>query len=288
MSVARASSPEGPFEEAPGNPLLTARGTSRPVQNTGHGDLVLGPDGQWLLVLLGVRPRSMTRAFSALGRETFVTTARWVDGWPEFDVVELSPRPGVVQFRDDFDAERLAPQWMAVRRTPESVARLGAGSLRLRADGSTLDDLIPAFLGRRQEHQTARATIRIDVSAGVGGLAVRYDERFHYSIAAGAGRIVARGRIPGFEQLAEIPFDGAALELELRSRRPEGDGFGASTSDLIELAAIVDGQRTVLLELDGRYLSSEVAESFTGRVIGSFALDGEVAIDWFDYQGSDE
>ena len=290
VSVARASGPEGPFETAPGNPLLTARGTDRPIQNTGHGDLVLGPDGEWLLVLLGVRPRGMTRAFSALGRETFVTRARWVDGWPEFDVVELTPRPGVVEHRDDFDASALGPHWMAVRRTPDTVADLASrpGSLVLRADGSTLDDLSPAFLGRRQQHQTARTTMRIDVSAGVGGLAVRYDERFHYSIAAGAGRIVARGRIPGFEQLEEVPFAGTELELELRSHRPEGDGFGASTSDLVELAAIVDGQRAVLLELDGRYLSSEVAESFTGRVIGPFALDGEVAIDWFAYEGSDE
>lgn len=287
VSVARGTSPEGPFEAAPGNPLLTARGTDRPIQNTGHGDLVLGPDDEWLLVLLGVRPRSMTRAFSALGRETFVTRARWVGAWPVFDVVELAPRPGVVAFREDFDSD-LGPEWMAVRRTPATVASVEAGSVVLRADGSTLDDLIPAFLGRRQQHQTMRATIRIDVSGGVGGLAVRYDERFHYSIAAGAGRIVARGAIPGFEQVRELPFTGTGLELELRSRRPEGEGFGTSTSDLVELAAIVDGERTVLLELDGRYLSSETAESFTGRVIGAFALEGRVAIDWFEYEGSDE
>ena len=44
----------------------------------------------------------------------------------------------------------------------------------------------------------------------------------------------------------------------------------------------------MLLELDGRYLSSETAESFTGRVIGCFALEGEVAVDWFAYEGDDE
>ena len=291
VSVARSTSPEGPFENAPGNPLLTARGTDRPIQNTGHGDLVLGPDGEWLLVLLGVRPRSMTRAFSALGRETYVTTVTWGDdGWPSFEPVQLTPRPGVVTFREEFDGAELGPQWMAVRRTPDSIADLGKrpGSIVLRADGSTLDDAIPVFLGHRQLHQTARATVRIDVANGVGGLAVRYDEQFHYSIAAGAGRIVARGAIPTFERTAELPFDGATLELEIVSRRPDGDSFEARTSDIVELAAIVDGERTVLLELDGRYLSSETAESFTGRVIGMFALEGEVAVDSFDYEGSDD
>jgi beta-xylosidase len=291
VSVARSTSPEGPFENAPGNPLLTARGTDRPIQNTGHGDLVQGPDGEWLLVLLGVRPRSMTRAFSALGRETFVTTVTWGDdGWPAFEPVQLTPRPGVVTFREEFDGSELGPEWMSVRRTPASVADLAArpGSVVLRADGSTLDDAIPVFLGHRQLHQTARATIALDVANGVGGIAVRYDERFHYSIAAGAGRIVARGAIPGFERIAELPLTGTKLELELRSRRPEGDAFEARTSDVVELAAIVDGERTVLLELDGRYLSSETAESFTGRVIGLFALEGEVVVDWFDYEGSDE
>jgi xylan 1,4-beta-xylosidase len=56
VSIARGDSPEGPFEAHPANPFLTARSTIRPIQNTGHGDLVEGPDGT-LIVLLGVRPR---------------------------------------------------------------------------------------------------------------------------------------------------------------------------------------------------------------------------------------
>lgn len=291
VSVARGTSPEGPFEPAPGTPLLTARGTGRPIQNTGHGDLVLGPNDQWLLVLLGVRPRSMTKAFSALGRETFVTTLEWNDdGWPVFEPVHLTPRPGVVAFREEFDGEELGPEWMSVRRTPGSVVDLTTrpGWAVLTADGSSFGDLAPVFVGRRQNHQTARATISIDVSTGTGGVGVRYDQRFHYSIVAGGGSIIARACIPSFENVREIPFTGTTLELEVRSRPPGGDGFSNPTSDIVELAAIVEGERTVLLELDGRYLSSETAESFTGRVIGILAVDGIVAVDWFDYEGSDE
>ncbi|MFC3352279.1 hypothetical protein ACFOOM_33610 [Streptomyces echinoruber] len=35
-------------------------------------------------------------------------------------------------------------------------------------------------------------------------------------------------------------------------------------------------------ELDGRYLSTQVATGFTGRVIGLSATEGGAAFDWFE------
>jgi hypothetical protein len=45
-----------------------------------------------------------------------------------------------------------------------------------------------------------------------------------------------------------------------------------------------DGAFTELAALDGRYLSTEVAGGFTGRVIGMYAAAGTVHFDWFDYE----
>ncbi|KRE31316.1 glycoside hydrolase family 43 protein [Agromyces sp. Soil535] len=290
ISIARGESPAGPFEPAPSNPLVSARSTSRPIQNTGHGDLVVGPDGEWLVVLLGVRPRSMTRAFSALGRETFVTSVRWgADGWPEIDPVELNPRPGA-SVVDDFDGPEFASDWIAVRRLPQEVGSLTEhpGSLTLHADGSTLDDPRPVFVGRRQEHLRSTSRALVDVSAGVGGLAVRYDERFHVGIEAGDGVLRAHAAISGLEQEWSEPFDGSEVELVLRTRRPDAEPGFPRTSDVIELGAVVDGEERVLAEIDGRFLSSEVTESFTGRVIGVFATRATVLVNRFDYEGDDE
>lgn len=39
----------------------------------------------------------------------------------------------------------------------------------------------------------------------------------------------------------------------------------------------------MLAELDGRYLSTEVAGGFTGRVVGMYAAAGTMRFDWFDY-----
>ncbi|MGW1626081.1 beta-xylosidase family glycoside hydrolase [Streptomyces sp. NPDC002172] len=38
-----------------------------------------------------------------------------------------------------------------------------------------------------------------------------------------------------------------------------------------------------LAELAGRYLSTEVAGGFTGRVIGMYVAEGRAAFDWFAY-----
>jgi hypothetical protein len=48
-----------------------------------------------------------------------------------------------------------------------------------------------------------------------------------------------------------------------------------------------DGTFTSLGTLDGRYLSTEVAGGFTGRVIGLYAAAGTVHFDWFDYEPVD-
>jgi xylan 1,4-beta-xylosidase len=48
-----------------------------------------------------------------------------------------------------------------------------------------------------------------------------------------------------------------------------------------------DGTFTELATLDGRYLSTEVAGGFTGRVIGMYAAVGTVHFDWFDCEPLD-
>jgi hypothetical protein len=48
-----------------------------------------------------------------------------------------------------------------------------------------------------------------------------------------------------------------------------------------------DGTLTELATLDGRYLSTEVAGGFTGRVIGMYAATGTVHFDWFHFEPLD-
>lgn len=65
------------------NPMVY-NGNHPSVRQTGHMDLVEGPDGRWWAVFLAVRPvwDGDEPLLSQLGRETFLAPVEWRDGWP--------------------------------------------------------------------------------------------------------------------------------------------------------------------------------------------------------------
>ncbi|MFI9816365.1 glycoside hydrolase family 43 protein [Saccharothrix variisporea] len=294
ISIARASTPRGPFEPCPHNPILTHRGTDHPVQNTGHGDLVQGPDGSWWMVLLGVRPGGGTPGWHVLGRETFLAPVTWVDGWPVVGEPALESsvpwplEPGPVPpVRDDFDHPTLQPSWISLRdrREEHCTTTERPGWLSLTARGASLDDLDVVFVGRRQQHLSCRARTLVDPSGGTGGLAVRLDEEHHYEIEVdgGAVRVIARvGPLKTVVASRSVPARPVVLGVDVCARKTLADArTGPDTVNFgIEEP---DGTFTALATLEGRYLSTEVAGGFTGRVIGVYAAEGTARFDWFDY-----
>ena len=241
------------------------------------------------MVLLGVRPKGTTPNFHVLGRETFLAPVDWVDGWPVVAPVELevhrrpwqTVQPTSSTGRDDFDAPALHPRWLAVRRPPEEVASLSTrpGWLTLSGSEATLDDGLPGFVGRRQQHQRCRVSVLVDPGTSAeAGLAVRMDEHAHYEVGVAGERLIVRARIgPLVSIVAETARPAGPVVLVIETRdHPEGP-------DTVCLGYEHDGITTFLAELDGRYLSTEVAGGFIGRVIGMYVVGGEAAFDWFDY-----
>jgi len=288
ISVARGTAPDGPFEGGPDNPVVSARSTTRPVQCTGHGDLVQAPDGSWAVVMLGMRPGGGTQGFSALGRETFITAARFEDGWLRIDPVELNPATQGLSYTDDFSAPLLSPEWISVRRYPTDLADLRTpGRLRLVGDGSTLDDQRPVFVGRRQRHRQVQVAVTVDAGPGVGGLCLRYDELHHYEIEVGGGTVTARAAVASIRQEWSCRAPSSVVTLHLECVRPTGSTLLPMLScDIVALSVSGDdGDKRELARVDGRYLSQESAASFTGRVIGLYAIRGEVAFSSFRYDG---
>ncbi|MGA5194285.1 glycoside hydrolase family 43 protein [Streptomyces exfoliatus] len=295
VSIARGPTPAGPFEPGPANPILTHRSTDHPIQNTGHADLVQAPDGSWWMVLLGVRPRGGTPGWHVLGRETFLAPVDWVDGWPVVGKVSpelpapawpLRPCP-VDPVRDDFDQAELRPCWVSLRERPERLCttKERSGWLTLHAAGDSLDADDAVFVGRRQQHLTCGVRTLVDASEGRGGLAVRLDERHHYEIEATAGAVKVFARIgPLRTEVASAPVPAGPVVLGL-DIAPQPPGDARTGPDLLSFGVEEpDGTFTVLATLDGRYLSTEVAGGFTGRVIGMYASVGTVRFDWFDYE----
>jgi beta-xylosidase len=297
VSVARGPAPDGPFEPCPANPVLSHRSTARPVQSTGHADLLRAADGSWWMVLLGTRPRGGFPGWHVLGRETHLVPVTWADGWPvpcEADLVMAAPPlpPALLApppVRDDFDSAELHPRWVSLRSRPAACCSTteSAGWLTLRARGASLDDPRVTFAGRRPQHLSWRVRALADAAAGSGGLAVRLDERHHYEVevADGEARVLARiGPLRQTVAAAGLPERLAVLRIEAHGT-PAGLDHPLREPDVLRLGVEQqDGGFRVLAELDGRYLSTEVAGGFTGRVVGMYAAAGTMRFDWFDYE----
>ncbi|WP_410613377.1 family 43 glycosylhydrolase [Amycolatopsis sp. lyj-109] len=273
VTLARARSLEGPYEPAPANPILTHRSTTHPVQNTGHADLVECADGSWAMVYLGVRPRGKTPQFHVNGRETFLAGVDWVDGWPVVAEDRFPVPPADNSFTDDFATAELHPRWVAPGAAP--VTRwAGPGELMLTR----------ALLTRAlDEYWTAEAGL--DVSRGTAAFVVRIDDRHWYGLIADGGKVTATLAIGPVVQAVTEVAAGSVVSLRIRALRPEPSGplREADEPDLIELS-VLGAEDRVLGAFDGRYLSTEVAAGFTGRMIGVEALDGTVSLQEFRYR----
>lgn len=284
VSVARGPSPAGPFESCPHNQVLSARSTASPVQNVRHADLVDAPDGGIAAVCLGVRPVDASLAFSPLGRETFLVRGEWVDGWPTFELPALGAPTPDESFRPDLHDGGVLDDlgWVAVRRTPSSVASVVEGALSLAGDAE-ITDAAPAFLGRRQRHHDCTFEAVVDVAQGRGGVAARLREDHVVLLeAAPVGDhvvVTARAVLSALEQswTAELPAGTVRLGIET-TVLPVDLRRGQLGGERIVLSVDVDGVRRVLADLDGRYWSYETAKGFTGRVLGVYSAEGLVRV----------
>ena len=270
VSVARAAAASGPFELCPANPILTRRSTTFPVQNTGHADLVELPDGSWSMVYLGVRPRGATPQFHVNGRETFLAGIDWVDDWPVVVPGRYRPPAPETAFSDRFEGDRLHPRWTSPGETPERFTTTGAG-VEVRPATST--NGAPALLSVRARDPYWRFAAVTDARDGAA-LRVRMDERHWYELRIAEGRALVRAQIGPVAQ--EFPSDGALsvhgnIELWVRA-----DAATAGGPDDLVLGVRDTGGIHDIIRLDGRYLSTEVAGGFVGRVIGLRAVGSPV------------
>ena len=307
QTIARASSPWGPFESCPRNPILTHRhlcGLESPViQGVGHGDLVEAHDGSWWMVCLGHRPLG---AWHLLGRETSLAPVTWDDeGWPLVGrgglVEEEFAGPGPAAWepipepiRDDFDGPALGLCWNYRGNPDLSRFDLSArpGWLRLRGSGRTLDDALSnTFVGRRQQHFTFRAEVCLDFEPAAeneeAGVTVLANETHHCEIGVrrnGHGRTVfVRRRIGDLTAVVAETEVAASGRLRLRIA-------GNSDAYTFACAATDDSGFRELATAQTRYLCQEVAGCFTGTYIGVYATgNGAPAptpadFDWFEYE----
>lgn len=272
VSVARGVSPTGPFEGCPANPILSHRSRAVAVQNTGHADIFEKADGDWAITFLGTRPRGVSPGFHVNGRETFLAGIEWHDDWP----VVIDPRHEIVatdhSFLDDFRGDRLHARWASPGVFPETFAETGAHGLRLASD-------VVRFVGARVQDLEWTSTATLAVSEGWGAFALRLDEAHMYAVEVEGERVVATSVIGEVrtEHGSIVIAPGQEVTVTIAAVPDHGQFLARPGPDTITLAVHTDEGEQVLARLDGRYLSTEVAGGFTGRMLG-FAVRGEATV----------
>jgi xylan 1,4-beta-xylosidase len=306
VTIARSESPWGPFEACPHNPILTHRDTQmdQPVQGTGHADLIQDHEGHWWMVFLGFRPVG-GGYWHHLGRETFLAPVTWSDDeWPvvnggepvglETEAEGLPAHPFPPEpTRDDFDGP-LGLVWNHLRNPDRSrySTRERMGWLSLTGTSTTLsEEASPTFVGRRQEHLSARIATRVDfVPSGEGeeaGLTLYQHPLYHYDLGV---RRAEGGREVFLRQTVGPSLSAVTASARLREEGPVVLQVTATPTEYTFLWGMSEDRLYRLGTGAARLLSSEVAGGFVGTYAGLYAVDpadsgkSVARFDWFDYE----
>ena len=285
VTVARSRHLDGPWETPPRNPILTHRSTDHAVQNVGHADLVETSDGAWAMVYHGVRPGGQTPHFHVNGRETFLAGVDWADGWPVIDEDRYGPVAADHSFTDRFDSPDLHPRWVAPGISPAAFATVIEPGLLLSAER-----ILPggsALLATRTRDAEWDFEARVTASDGESRVVLRMDADHWYGMTITESEIRATLAIgPSVSVVGSIRRAPGSIVLRISAKpAPPGPMGMPEEPDLIELAATSgDGAEHVFGAFAGRYLSTEVAGGFTGRVVGVEAVDGHVTLDRLEYR----
>ncbi|OQD95991.1 hypothetical protein PENVUL_c099G06266 [Penicillium vulpinum] len=278
LSIARSRSIWGPYEPYDKNPLYTASGTTRYVQNTGHGDLFQDKNGQWWVVMLGTRTKE---GRSIMGRETFLTAVDWpYDGWPKIEPISCDGKLGENYKVEDQDS-LAAPPWVYLRDAKLDRYHMQGRRITLQADlveFTSADESI-TFVGQRQRRLEGTATVTVykpqhstSVRAGLSlykdehrFLTIGYD--FHLQQITFNGLNQAKSfsqsesQMVDFRNHISFKIGYAETSLQFYFRVDEEDWHGLATLDT-----------AILTDFD-----------FTGPIIGIFAI-GDDVVEFGDFE----
>lgn len=159
LSMARSRNIWGPYESYDMNPLYTASGTTQYVQNTEHGDLFQDQNGQWWVVMLGIR---IKEGRSIMGQETFLTAVNWpCDGWPKIKSITSDGNLGT-KFKECQDSLAVTP-WVYLRDAKLDQYHIHDKCITIQADPVefTSPDESITFDGQRQRRLEGTATVTV-------------------------------------------------------------------------------------------------------------------------------
>lgn len=303
-TTGRSLSPWGPFKSCPHNPILTMRNSASGIRTAGHADLIKDHRKKWWIVFLGTRHREYGY-FSNIGRETFLAPVTWTcDGWPLVNNGEpILPEmradlPPACKFPEkkhffDFDDSKIDIDFNFLL-FPDSACysfEKRKSCLSLKCSAPNLNDRVSqSFLGIRQKEICASAGTCISFNPAAeneeAGLCLYMRENYHVDIGVvsrkGRKSIILRKRL-GSINIADteaVLSRHSKLVLEIAA------GSGAYKF----MYGYEKGKLTELGSLESKFISSEMADAWTGTYFAMYATGNGKStntyahFDWFEHK----
>lgn len=291
-----SDNPKGPFKPASNNPILTQRyfpkDRADKVDWAGHADVIQGPDNKYYGVFLGIRPNDKDRV--NIGRETFILPVDWSGDFPVFEngLVPLEPKikmpKGVLEnktgkegffpngnftFTENFTSQKLDYRWVGLRGPRENFISITKKGLQINPFAVNIKEIKPtSTLFYRQQHNTFSFAATMDYKPAsekdLAGIVCLQNERFNYVFGItkkgkdtyillertekGQSKIIATTKVETKNPIRlQVKATGDSYEFSYALNGGDFENLGKSVS--------------------GDILSTNVAEGFTGTLIGLYA-----------------
>ena len=312
VSVFKSDQPNGPYQPCPQNPVLTHNNYESPISTIGHADIVQTQNNEWYAVMLGVRK---VEGKTIMGRETFLTSFVWEDGWPKFNpkgggkVLTFDQKPNLPwtpispeqakPLRDEFRSEQLNPVWNFYH-TPhekwwETDNTHGKLKIALQSPATTEQTNIPV-IARRITEANFKAVLSMQFDPQnekeQAGLIVLMNQNGQYRLQVtrkGSDKVVQlvkyvhyrKRKETTYETIAEKKVEGKTLILKLEANGLDYQFLFGETEGTL---------RTLGTVQDGSIISKEAVGGYSGAYVGMFGSsngsisDNEAIFDWFEYE----
>ena len=222
--AARSKTIEGPWENAPHNPILRTQSREERWWSKGHGSLVEDRAGQWWMVY-----HAYENGFYTLGRQTLLEPIEWTaDGW--FRMAGADPASPIARpagesgphgfaFSDDFSKPRMGVQWSfyAGDESDRGRYRYETNALVLKAKGAGPSDSSPLWFVNGDHAYEMEVEVDADPDASAG-LLVFYSRKLYAGLGVSAKNL--RLHLYGMDRTsAKPPHLGQHVWLRLRNDR---------------------------------------------------------------------
>ncbi len=271
-------------------------GEGYPVQAIGHADLVQTQHGDWWAVVLGKR---QVNGKIILSRETFLCKVSIENGTPIFNpgegkVLMEQERPELPwtpvapeTFKYEFDSDRLALKWHAVRTPVDKFYALDEGRLILQLRPQIVDSLVnTSLLIQPTRDFKFSATTKLNFNTTKeneqAGLIIYRTNESYYMLVKEKGRVVLIKKFDGQKRtLASASYNKSEVFLNLEVDDLEMQfRFGESKESMVNIGEVQS------LEI----LAENNINKFNGTGIGVYASSNgqksqnKAVFDWFEYK----